>query len=129
MTAQAVLAVAVSVYGVLGAFASLLQLCRLRRLGSARDVSLLYLSAVGGGYLLWLAYGVVLGNIPLVLADAAGGLTVSATICVALQLRRGRRCLRRPVRPGLRSGEATQPSRTRQPHPVRATTTLQPPMQ
>lgn len=100
MSAQTLLAVAVSVYGVLGALASLAQLRRLRRLGSARDVSLLYLSIVGGGYLLWLAYGIVLDNIPLVLVDAVGGLAISATICVALRIRRGRSCLRRHPSPG-----------------------------
>ncbi len=95
MTAQSILAVVVSVYGVPGALASLIQLRRLRRLGSARDVSLLYLSVVGGGYLLWLGYGIALDNMPLVLVDCVGELAVAVTICFALRIRRGRSCLRR----------------------------------
>ncbi len=107
MTAHSVLSVAVSVYGVPGALASLLQLRRLRRLGSARDVSLLYLSVVGG-YLLWLGYGIALDNMPLVLVDSVGELAVAVTICFALRIRRGLRCLRRKP-----SGPAAEAARRR----------------
>lgn len=85
---QLVLAAAVTLYGVIGALASLLQLRRMRRRRAADDISLAYLSIVAGGYVLWLGYGLAIGNLPLVLVDALGGVAIFATICVAVSLRR-----------------------------------------
>lgn len=84
-----VLAAAVTVYGVAGALASLLQRRRMRKRGSSQDVSLAYLTVIAGGYVLWLAYGLAIGNLPLIVADAVGGGAILATICVALRLRHG----------------------------------------
>lgn len=97
------LAVAVTIFGVAGSLASLLQLRRIRRRKSSEDVSLGYLSVVAGGYLLWFAYGVALDNLPLILVDAFGGVTIFATLAVALRFR-DRRTWRPPLRrPGPRS--------------------------
>lgn len=106
------LAAAVTVYGVAGALASLLQRRRMRKRGSSQDVSLAYLIVIAGGYVLWLAYGLAIGNLPLIVADAVGGGAILATICVALRLRHGwLGCLR-----GLRGLRATQ--RRNGPRPI-----------
>lgn len=83
----AALAIAVTVYGVAGALASILQLRRIRIHRSSRDVSLGYLSVVDAGYLLWLAYGVAIGNLPLIVVDALGAVAMSLTIAVAVGAR------------------------------------------
>lgn len=102
---QTVLAVTVTIYGVAGALASILQLRRMRKRGSSDDVSLGYLSIVGGGYVLWLAYGIAIEDLPLVLVDALGGAAILATISVAVKLR-GLDPMRRPSRglPGSHAG-------------------------
>ena len=84
---QTVLAVAVTIYGVAGALASVLQLRHMRRRGSSRDVSLGYLAVVAGGYVLWLAYGIAIRDLPLIFVDALGGAAIFATISVAVRLR------------------------------------------
>lgn len=83
------LAAVVIAYGVVGALASILQLAHMRRRGSSDDVSLAYLGVAGGGYLLWLAYGLVSHSLPLVVVDALGAAAMVATIGVAVKLRRG----------------------------------------
>jgi MtN3 and saliva related transmembrane protein len=82
------LAVAITIYGIVGALASPLQLRRVLRRKSSEDVSLCYLSVVAGGYLLWLAYGVALANLPLIQVDAPGGVTTFATLAVAWRFRK-----------------------------------------
>lgn len=96
---SSVLAAVVTIYGVAGALASLLQLRRMRRRRSSQDVSLAYLSVVSGGYVLWLAYGIAIENLPLILVDALGGAAIFATLSVAVRLRTRGRALRRPGRP------------------------------
>ena len=88
-----VLSLAVMLYGVAGALASLLQLRRIHERGSSLDVSLAYLSVYGGGYVLWLAYGIVIHSVPLIVADAVGATAMAVTICAAGRLRVGARCI------------------------------------
>lgn len=90
---ETVFAAAVMIYGVVGALASLLQLRRIRGRGSSQDVSLAYLSVYGGGYVLWLAYGIVIHSIPLIVADAVGAAAMAVTICFAARLRVGVHCV------------------------------------
>ena len=84
---QTALAAAVIVYGVAGAFSSLLQLRRMRKRRSSQDVCLAYLFVVSGGYVFWLVYGLAIRNVPLIVVDAVGGVAIFATICVAIRLR------------------------------------------
>ena len=95
-----VLAAVVTVYGVAGAVSSLLQLRRIRKRGCSQDVSLAYLSVVGGGYILWFLYGLAIGNLPLIIVDALGGLAMFATIGIALRFHHCRAPQPTPRRPG-----------------------------
>jgi len=70
-----VLAVAASAWGVLMGIAPLLQIRRMLRERSSRDVSLGYFAILLAGFLLWISYGIAAGNLVLVV--------------VALRLRRG----------------------------------------
>lgn len=107
----AALAVAVTVYGAAGALASILQLRRIRSRRSSRDVSLGYLAVVDAGYLLWLAYGVAIDNLPLILVDALGAVAMSLTISVAVRTGRPAEPRRRRFRQA--SPESGAPARAR----------------
>lgn len=87
---ETALAVTVTVYGSVGALASVLQLRHMHKRGSSRDVSLAYLAIVGGGYALWLTYGIAVQNVPLIVVDALGAAGMLVTIAVALRLRERR---------------------------------------
>jgi uncharacterized protein with PQ loop repeat len=106
---ETVLAVAVTIYGVAGALGSLLQLRCMWRRRSAEDVSLAYLFIATGGYVLWLAYRVARGDLPLVLVAAVGGIAIAATTVAASILRaRPERFLASSVAraPGVGRGES-----------------------
>ena len=55
--------------------------------GTSGDVSALSLASYVGGYAIWLAYGLSIGSIPLVIVDTAGLLCGGLTLAVALALR------------------------------------------
>jgi uncharacterized protein with PQ loop repeat len=84
------LAIAATIYGLLGASSSLLQARRMTRRGGSGDVSLGFLATITGGYLMWLLYGISITNIPLLAVDSAGLACGAATLSVALRLRGGR---------------------------------------
>ena len=52
-----VLATCATIAGVLMAMSPFLQVRRMRRTKSSNDVSLLYLTMLAGGFIVWLAYG------------------------------------------------------------------------
>ena len=72
----------VTVYGVGAAGAALFQTRQL--LGSRRscEVSARFFAVYAGGYALWLAYGLSIGSLPLILVDAIGVVSATATNCV-----------------------------------------------
>lgn len=81
------LAAIATTYGMVGASSSLLQArCMVHR-RCAGDVSLGFLCTVTGGYLIWLAYGISIGNIPLIAVDGAGLICGTVTCSIALHLR------------------------------------------
>ncbi len=86
---EVALGFAATIYGVVGALASVLQLRRMRKRRSSQDVSVAYLAISGGGYVLWLAYGAAIQNLPLILVDAVGAVAMLVTIRVAVGLRGG----------------------------------------
>jgi uncharacterized protein with PQ loop repeat len=67
-----VLATFATIYGVAGAFSSLLQARALMRAGSAREVSIPFIAILTGGHAIWLAYGIEIASWPLILTDAVG---------------------------------------------------------
>ena len=82
------LAVGATLAGLIMAVAPTLQIRRMLRTGSSRDVSLGYLSLLCLGFVLWFAYGVALGNAAMMISNTASLTFMSLTIAVALMIRR-----------------------------------------
>jgi uncharacterized protein with PQ loop repeat len=76
-----------TLYGVIAASAALLQARQMLRRGSSCDVSARFFATYAGGYGVWLAYGLSIGSVPLILVDAIGLLCGGLTLAVALRLR------------------------------------------
>ena len=66
------LALIAAVYGVISSLSPMLQIARMRRAGSSESLSRSYVMIGAGGYLIWFAYGLSLGNVPLVVCDSIG---------------------------------------------------------
>jgi uncharacterized protein with PQ loop repeat len=85
--AQSVLAVAASSWAVLMGIAPLLQIRRMLRERSSRDVSVAYFAILLIGFLLWIGYGTAAGLLALVIPNIVALLVGTAVIVVALRLR------------------------------------------
>jgi uncharacterized protein with PQ loop repeat len=83
-----ILAVAATVWGIAMAASPLLQVRRMRATGSSADLSIGYLWVLQVGFVLWLSYGLALGNPALVVANAASLTFGLLTIAVARRMRR-----------------------------------------
>lgn len=86
--AQTVLAVSASSWAVLMGIAPLLQIRRMLRQQSSRDVSVAYFTILLVGFVLWIAYGVAAGLLTLVIPNSVALLIGTAVVVVALLLRR-----------------------------------------
>jgi MtN3 and saliva related transmembrane protein len=86
--AVSVLAASASTWGVLMGLAPVLQIRRMLRERSAREVSLGYFAILLAGFLLWISYGIAAGNLWLVVPNGIALLTGLALVAVALRLRR-----------------------------------------
>ena len=84
-----VLAVAASAWGVLMGIAPVLQIRRMLRGRSSRDVSLGYFMVLLAGFGLWISYGIAAGNLVLVIPNSVALLVGTSLVVVALRLRRG----------------------------------------
>ena len=85
--APTILATAASSWAVLMGIAPVLQIRRMLRARSSREVSLAYFMVLLVGFLLWIAYGVAAGILALVIPNAVALLTGAAVVIVALRLR------------------------------------------
>jgi uncharacterized protein with PQ loop repeat len=74
-------------YGVGAAGAGLLQARRLLQTRSSCEASALFFAVYAGGYALWLAYGLSIGSLPLVIVNGIGFVSAALTLAVALSLR------------------------------------------
>lgn len=90
MTTPEILAIAATIAGVLMAAAPFLQIRRMLHTRSSRDVSLLYLSLLEVGFVLWLAYGWAIGNPAMIISNIASLGFMTVTIGAALVFRRGK---------------------------------------
>ena len=81
-----------TVLGLVGASSLLVQARRLRRLGSACEISIPVRLVTLTGYAVWLAYGIAIRDLPLVLVDAAGLAGALVVLRITLGLRRVRSC-------------------------------------
>jgi MtN3 and saliva related transmembrane protein len=79
-------------FGLMGATSLLLQARRLRRLGTACEISIPLRVLSLTGYAVWLAYGIVIGDVPLIVVDLAGLVGAGLVLHITLGLRRVRAC-------------------------------------
>jgi uncharacterized protein with PQ loop repeat len=86
------LGMAGTLIGLIAAMSLLLQARRLALLGSACEVSIPVRVLALAGYTVWLAYGVAIGDVPLILVDLAGVAGAALVLRVSLVLRRRRAC-------------------------------------
>jgi MtN3 and saliva related transmembrane protein len=83
------LAVAAAAWGVLMGVSPVLQIRRMLRQRSSRDVSVGYFVVLLVGFLLWIAYGLASRNLALIVPNCVALLVAASTVAVALQLGRG----------------------------------------
>lgn len=82
-----ILAVVAASWGVLMAISPLLQIRRMILRRSSSDLSLSYLGVLLIGFILWLAYGVSIGNLALIIPNAVALAVGVATVLVAFHYR------------------------------------------
>jgi uncharacterized protein with PQ loop repeat len=97
--AATVLATAASSWAVLMGIAPVLQIRRMLREQSSREVSLGYFTILLIGFLLWIAYGAAAGIPALVIPNAVALLVGTAVIITAVRLRRAATQLSPPPDP------------------------------
>jgi MtN3 and saliva related transmembrane protein len=85
------LGVAAAAWGVLMAISPLLQIRRILERRSSADVSIAYLAVLQIGFMLWVGYGLALGNQAIVVPNSVAFLVGVATILIALRFRRASR--------------------------------------
>jgi MtN3 and saliva related transmembrane protein len=85
-----VLAVTASSWGVLMGISPLLQIRRMLRQRSSREVSLGYYMILLAGFLLWISYGIAAQNLVLIIPNTIALLVGLTLVAVALKLRRPR---------------------------------------
>jgi len=74
-------------YGVGAAGAALFQTRQLLETRRSCEVSARFFGVYAGGYAIWLAYGVSIGSMPLIIVDAIGVICATATLAIVLSLR------------------------------------------
>jgi len=97
-----------TVYGVLAALKTLLQARQMLARRSSHEVSARFLASYAGGYVIWLAYGLSTGSLPLIVVDTIGLLCAAVTFAVALSLRGS---LIRPATRKSRNATSVSPAR------------------
>jgi MtN3 and saliva related transmembrane protein len=82
------LAVAAAAWGVLMGVSPVLQIRRMVRQRSSRDVSIGYFLILLVGFGLWISYGIASRNLALIVPNAIALFIGVSTIAIALRLRR-----------------------------------------
>jgi MtN3 and saliva related transmembrane protein len=83
-----VLAFSAATWGIAMAVSPVLQIRKIVRHRSSRGVSVGYMTVLFVGFLLWLAYGIALGNWALIIPNIIATIVIVATMAVALRYRR-----------------------------------------
>ena len=81
------LAIIAASWGVLMAVAPALQVRRMLSRRSSADISIGYLGVLQVGFGLWLAYGISLGNVAIIVPNSVAFLVNAATIAIAMRFR------------------------------------------
>lgn len=76
------------VYGVMMSLAPMLQARRMRQRRSSADVSIVYLVVLEIGFVLFLAYGLSIGNRVLIATNSVSIAATSLTLIIAMLYRR-----------------------------------------
>lgn len=85
-----ILAISAATWGVVMGFAPVLQIRRMMREQSSKDVSMAYFAVLMFGFLLWFAYGLSVANPVLIVPNVVAITMCGATIVVAARYRRRR---------------------------------------
>lgn len=84
------LAILAATWGVLMAFSPILQIRRMLVRRSSEDISIAYFAVLLVGFGLWIAYGIALRNVALIVPNLVALVVGLVTIGVALRYRSGR---------------------------------------
>lgn len=87
MSAERILGLVAASYGVLMAIAPGLQIVRILKLRSSRDVSIGYLVVITVGFVVWIVYAAVIDRPALLIPNSVALVVGVATILVALRFR------------------------------------------
>ena len=82
------LAVAAAAWGVLMGVSPVLQIRRMLRQRSSRDVSVGYFTILLVGFVLWIGYGIASRNLALIVPNTVALLIGASTVAIALRLRK-----------------------------------------
>ena len=84
---ETVLGILAGSWAVLMAISPLLQIRRIVRLRSSKEVSIPYFGILVVGFLLWVAYGIAIANLALIIPNSLAAVIGLATIAVASRYR------------------------------------------
>ena len=76
-----------TVAAVITTFAWLPQILKILRERQARDISLATTATLASGVFLWVVYGVAIGSMPVILANAVSFLFIAAIVALKLRFR------------------------------------------
>ena len=82
------LAITAATWGVAMAVSPVLQIRKIVQHRSSHGISLGYMTVLFVGFLLWLAYGVALGNWAMIVPNIVAAVVITATMAVVLRYRR-----------------------------------------
>jgi len=82
------LAFTAATWGIAMAVSPVLQIRKIVQHRSSHGISLGYMTVLFVGFLLWLAYGISLGNWALILPNIVAAVVIAATMAVVLRYRR-----------------------------------------
>ena len=83
------LALIAASWGVMMALSPILQLRRILERRSSADISIAYLAVLQVGFTLWMAYGIALGNVAIIVPNSVAFLVGAATLAIAIRFRNG----------------------------------------
>ena len=84
---ETILAVTAAVWGIAMGLSPVLQIRQMLQTRSSRDISVAYFVVLNIGFLLWLSYGLALGNLAVAIPNVVAFTVGAVTIVVARRLR------------------------------------------
>lgn len=77
-------------WGLLMSLAPLLQIRVIVRRRDSSGISIAWITVLFTGFILWLCYGAVIGNMPLIVTNAVSSVASAATLAAILRFRKAR---------------------------------------